>query len=242
MNKVYVVGMGPGSYEKMTIEAAQILKECDVIAGYTVYVDLLREHFPDKEFLTTPMKQETKRCRMALEAASGGAKVAMVCSGDGGVYGMAGLMYELAEGTDVQVEVIPGVTAALSGAALLGAPIGHDFCVISLSDLLTEWETIEKRLDAAASSDMVIALYNPASKKRKDHLKKACEIMLRHKSPDTVCGIARNIGREEESCELTSLGKLAEAEVDMFCTVFIGNSSSKVIDGKVITPRGYRND
>ena len=242
MNKVYVVGIGPGSYEKMTIEAAQILKECDVIAGYTVYVDLLREHFPDKEFLTTPMKQETKRCQMALDAASKGAKVAMVCSGDGGVYGMAGLMYELAEGTDVQVEVIPGVTAALSGAALLGAPIGHDFCVISLSDLLTEWETIEKRLDAAASSDMVIALYNPASKKRKDHLKKACEIMLRYKSPDTVCGIARNIGREEQQYDLTSLGKLGEAEVDMFCTVFIGNSSTKVIDGKVITPRGYRND
>lgn len=169
--KLYVVGIGPGAYEQMTIRAAQVLEECSVIAGYTVYIDLIKEHFPGREFLTTPMRQEKERCLMALETASRGKVTAMICSGDSGVYGMAGLILLLAAGfPDVEVEVIPGVTAALSGGAVLGAPLGHDFAVISLSDLLTPMEVIEKRLRAAAEGDFNICLYNPASRKRSDYL------------------------------------------------------------------------
>ena len=195
MNIIYVVGIGPGAYEKMTIEAADTLRDSDVIIGYTVYVDLVREHFPEKEFLTTPMRKEVDRCRMAFEEAEKGRKVAMICSGDAGVYGMAGLMLELGrEYPDCEVRVIPGVTAATGGAAVLGAPLIHDFALISLSDLLTPWEKIEKRLRLAAEADFVICLYNPGSKKRADYLEKACEIMMESKSGDTVCGLVSHIG------------------------------------------------
>ena len=171
MNKIYVIGIGPGSYEQMTIKAAEALKKCDVIVGYTVYVDLLREYFGEKEFLTTPMRQEVRRCEMAFEEAAKGRTTAMVCSGDAGIYGMAGLMYEIGEKyPDIELEIIPGVTAAIGGAAVLGAPMSHDCCLISLSDLLTPWEKIEKRLLAAAQADFVICLYNPSSKKRADYL------------------------------------------------------------------------
>ena len=196
MNIIYVVGIGPGAYEKMTIEAADTLRDSDVIIGYTVYVDLVREHFPEKEFLTTPMRKEVDRCRMAFEEAEKGRKVAMICSGDAGVYGMAGLMLELGrEYPDCEVRVIPGVTAATGGAAVLGAPLIHDFALISLSDLLTPWEKIEKRLRLAAEADFVICLYNPGSKKRADYLEKACEIMMESMSGDTVCGLVSLIGR-----------------------------------------------
>ena len=168
--------MGPGSLQDMTIRARQALEDCQVIAGYTVYVDLIRELFPDKEFLTTPMKQETKRCRMALEQADQGKTTAMVCSGDAGVYGMAGLILELLpEFPQVSVEVVPGVTAALSGGALLGAPLTHDFAVISLSDLLTPVETIEKGFVLRPQGDFSICIYNPSSKKRAGYLKWACK-------------------------------------------------------------------
>ena len=183
----------------MTGEARRCLEECQVIVGYTVYLDLLRESFPEKIYLSTPMRKEEARCRMAFEEAEKGRKTAMVCSGDPGVYGMAGLMYQV--GRDypkVEIQVIPGVTAALGGSALLGAPLGHDFCVISLSDLLTPWEVIEKRLEAAAEADFVLCFYNPASRTRKDHLARACRILLRYRSPETLCGLARNIGREGE--------------------------------------------
>lgn len=166
MNLIYVVGIGPGSPAQMTLEARQILENCDVIVGYTVYVDLLKTVLPDKEYLETPMRREIERCRMAFEEAQKGRQVAMVCSGDAGVYGMAGLMLELGQNyAGCQVEVVPGVTAALSGGALLGAPLGHDFAVISLSDLLTPWEMIEKRLRFALMADMAVCLYNPSSKK-----------------------------------------------------------------------------
>ena len=172
-NKIYVVGIGPGEYEKMTIQAARILESCDVIVGYTVYVDLVKEHFSEKEFLTTPMKQEVKRCEMAFEEAQKGKTVAMICSGDAGVYGMAGLMLELGQKyPDCEVEMVAGVTAATGGAAVLGAPLIHDFALISLSDLLTPWEKIEARLLCASKADFVICLYNPSSMKRKDYLKK----------------------------------------------------------------------
>ena len=241
MNIIYVVGIGPGAYEKMTIEAADTLRDSDVIIGYTVYVDLVREHFPEKEFLTTPMRKEVDRCRMAFEEAEKGRKVAMICSGDAGVYGMAGLMLELGrEYPDCEVRVIPGVTAATGGAAVLGAPLIHDFALISLSDLLTPWEKIEKRLRLAAEADFVICLYNPGSKKRADYLEKACEIMMESKSGDTVCGLISQIGREGESMRVLPLKELKKTPVDMFTTVFIGNSQTVEVDGKMVTPRGYR--
>lgn len=241
MNIIYVVGIGPGAYEKMTIEAADTLRDSDVIIGYTVYVDLVREHFPEKEFLTTPMRKEVDRCRMAFEEAEKGRKVAMICSGDTGVYGMAGLMLELGrEYPDCEVRVIPGVTAATGGAAVLGAPLIHDFALISLSDLLTPWEKIEKRLRLAAEADFVICLYNPGSKKRADYLEKACEIMMESKSGDTVCGLVSQIGREGESMRVLPLKELKKTPVDMFATVFIGNSQTVEVDGKMVTPRGYR--
>ena len=179
-NKIYVVGIGPGAYEQMTMRAAEALRRCDVIVGYTVYVELVKEHFANKRFLTTPMKKEIERCRLAFEEANKGYTVAMICSGDAGVYGMSGLMLEIGqEYPHVKVEVIPGVTAANGGAAVLGAPLIHDFAVISLSDLLTPWEKIEKRLLCASEADFVICLYNPSSKKRHDYLQKACDLMMR---------------------------------------------------------------
>ena len=241
MSKLTVVGIGPGNYENMTIGADQALKRCDVIIGYHVYVDLVKERYPGKEFLTTPMTQEVKRCQMALGLAREGKNVAMVCSGDSGIYGMAALIYELrGESPDPEIQVIPGLTAACSGAALLGAPLTHDFAVISLSDRLTPWEKIEKRLENAAQADLSIVLYNPASHGRPDHLRRACDILLRQLPGDRVCGIASRIGREGESSRLLTLSELRTAPVDMFCTVFIGNSMTKSIGGKMVTPRGYR--
>ena len=242
MNKLYVIGIGPGGQDFMTLQAMQALKDSDIIIGYPVYTDLVKPIFPDKEYLTTPMKQEVERCRMAVDAACEGKTVAMISSGDAGVYGMAGPVLELAEGKDVDVEVVAGVTAALSGGAVLGAPLTHDFAVISLSDLLTPWEKIEKRLDAAAAADFCIALYNPSSHKRADYLQKACDIMMRHKSPATVCGTVRNIGREGQSCEIMTLQELRDTKVDMFTTVFIGNSQTMEIDGQMVTPRGYKHE
>ncbi len=241
MNKITVVGIGPGEYEQMTIKAANALKECDIIIGYTVYVDLVKEHFADKEFLTTGMRKETERCRLAFEKANEGNSVAMICSGDAGVYGMAGLILEIGKDyPETQVEVIPGVTAALSGAAVLGAPLIHDFCLISLSDLLTPWEKIESRLVKASEADLSIVLYNPSSHKRADYLQKACDLCMQAKSPDTVCGIVRSIGRDGEEAQVLTLKELRDAKVDMFTTVFIGNSQTKELNGNMVTPRGYK--
>ena len=241
MSKIYVVGIGPGSYDQMTIQAADVLKDSDVIIGYTVYVDLVKEHFAGKEFLTTPMKKEVQRCRMAFEEAAKGKSVSMICSGDAGVYGMAGLMYEVGKDyPDIQVEVLPGVTAATAGAALLGAPLIHDFCLISLSDLLTPWEKIEARLLHASEADFVICLYNPSSRKRRDYLQKACDLMLRYKAEDTVCATVGNIGRDGEESHLMTLKELRDTSVDMFTTVFIGNSQTMKIGERMVTPRGYK--
>ena len=242
LNKLYVVGIGPGAAEEMTLRAAKTLEKSQVIAGYGVYVDQVRALYPHKEYLTTPMRQETERCRLAIEAALSGKVVSMISSGDAGVYGMAGLILEMAgERDDLDVEVVPGVTAALSGAALLGAPLGHDFAVVSLSDLLTPWEKIECRLNLAAQADLCLAIYNPSSTRRSDYLARACDILLRHKSPDTACGCARNIGREGESVQVMTLGELRDFKTDMFTTVFVGNSQTRVLGGKLVTPRGYKN-
>ena len=242
MNKLYAVGIGPGDYEKITLEAEKVLSSCDVIVGYTVYVDLVREHFPGKEFLTTPMRREEERCRMAFEEAAKGKTTAMICSGDAGVYGMASPLLELAaEYPDVEVEIVPGLTAALSGAAVLGAPLAHDFCVISLSDRLTPWEVIEKRLACAAQGDFCVALYNPSSKGRPDYLQKAVRILRANgKADDTVCGLVRNIGREGQSARVLTLAELENTPVDMFTTVYIGNSNTRALSGRMVTPRGYR--
>ena len=235
------MGIGPGEYEQMTLKAIHALENSDVIIGYTVYVDLVRDHFPGKEFMTTPMKKEVDRCVIAFEEAQKGKTVSMICSGDAGVYGMAGLMYEVGvRYPEVELEIIPGVTAALGGGAVLGAPLIHDFCLISLSDLLTPWEKIEKRLLAASEADLSICLYNPSSKKRHDYLMKACDLMMQYKSPETVCGIVGNIAREGEFSRVMTLKELRDTQVDMFTTVFVGNSQTKEINGKMVTPRGYK--
>lgn len=239
--EIAVVGMGPGKEAGMTLEALEALEAADVIVGYPVYLELLGERFRSKRMLSTPMRKERERCRMAFEAAADGSRVAMLCSGDAGVYGMASLMFEVGEEfPEIPVRVIPGVTAALSGAALLGAPLGTDFCVISLSDLLTPWEKIEARLRAAAAGDLCIAIYNPSSRKRADYLRRACGILLETLPPDRVCGLVRNIGREGESMKILTLGELRDTGTDMFTTVFVGNSSSDCIGERFVTKRGYR--
>ena len=242
-NKIYIVGMGPGREELMTGEALRVLERADVIVGYTVYLHLLDERFLAKELLSTPMRQEEERCRICFRESEKGKNVALICSGDAGVYGMASLMYEIGkEYPETELVVVPGITAASSGAAVLGAPINHDFCVISLSDLLTPWEKIEKRLRTAAEGGFVIVLYNPSSHKRKDYLMRACDILLASIEGERVCGYVENIGREGTRAETCTLKELRDREVNMFTTVFIGNSESEIIDGKLITKRGYRRE
>lgn len=241
IGKVYVIGLGPGAEKEMTYQASTALEKSEVIIGYTVYTGLIRERFPDKKYLSTPMRQEVIRCEMAMDEAMKGSTVAMVCSGDAGIYGMAGLLYEMGQGyPEVELEVVPGITAANGGAAVLGAPLMHDFAVISLSDLLTPWEKIEKRLRMAAAGDFVICLYNPSSKKRADYLKRACTIIQEEIGEERVCGIVSQIGRDGEHAEVMTLSELADHQVDMFTTVFVGNSQTKEIDGRMVTPRGYR--
>lgn len=241
MNKICVIGLGPGSHDNLTLRADKELEKADVIVGYTVYVELVKEYYKDKEYITTSMKQEVQRCRMAFEQAASGKRVAMVCSGDAGVYGMAGLMYQIKqEYPGIELEIIPGITAALAGGAVLGAPLTHDFAVISLSDLLTPFETIMERVENAAKADFCICLYNPSSKKRGDYLRQACACILKYKEPKTVCGYVRNIGRDGEDKRILSLEELVSTKVDMFTTVFIGNKETSVIEGYMVTPRGYR--
>lgn len=242
MQTLWVVGIGPGKQDSFTEEALAALEASEVIYGYTVYNDLVRPRFPDKEFRATGMRQEAERCEQALKTAAEGTETALVCSGDAGVYGMASPVLELSERyPDVEVRVVPGVTAALSGAAVLGAPLSNDFCVVSLSDLLTPWETIARRLEAAALGDFSLVLYNPASKKRKDHLKNACDLLMAHgKAPDTVCGWVRNIGREGQEAKICTLRELRDTELDMFTTVFVGTAETQVLGDRMVTPRGYR--
>ena len=219
--RVIVIGIGPGEIDQMTMEAYRAIEESDVIAGYHVYVDLVKDRFPGKKIITTTMRREEQRCVLALDEAAKGSDVAFICSGDAGVYGMAGLIYEVAKDYPaVEIQVIPGVTAALSGAARLGAPLIHDFVLISLSDLMTPWE-------------------NPSSKRRHDYLQRACDILLETLPPEQVCGTVRNIGRDGEETHIYTLGQLRDVKVDMFTTVFIGNESTKRIGDKMVTPRGY---
>lgn len=242
MGKIYVVGLGPGDEEFMTLSAKAALDKSDVIIGYKVYINLIKDRYANKELLTTLMKQEVERCELCLERALKGDTVSLVCSGDSGVYGMASLMLEVAANhPEIDIEVVAGITAALSGGAVLGAPLSHDFCVISLSDLLTPWELIETRLRCAAEGDFAIAIYNPSSNKRADYLMRACDILLEYIESQRPCGYVENIGRDEESYTICTLRELRDAKVNMFTTVFVGNSMTRLINDRLVTPRGYRN-
>ena len=245
MGSLWITGIGPGGPAYMTPQAVAAITRADTLCGYTVYIELVRKALGDRlrknlTILTTPMRQELERCRLAMEAAAAGSDVAMVCGGDAGIYGMAGPLLAMADDyPDVQIEIIPGLTAAVAGAAVLGAPLMNDFCVISLSDLMTPWQVIEKRLRAAAAGDFCICIYNPMSSRRREHLAKACRILMEEQSPDTPCGWVRNIGRPGQESRLFTLGMLAMEEVDMFTTVFIGNSRTRFRGPYMVTGRGY---
>lgn len=239
--KIYVIGTGPGEISQMTGKALCAIKNSDVIIGYNYYIELIRENLQNKEIYFSGMGKEIQRCQKALECALEGKKVSVISSGDAGVYGMAGIMHEICRDYgNIKIEVISGVTACCAAAAVLGAPISHDFAVISLSDLLTPWEKIEKRIRCASEADFVICIYNPASRKRAGFLKRACEYMLEYKSPDTPCGYVKNIAREGQEHKICTLFQLKDEETDMFTTVIVGNSQTKIINGKLVTPRGYK--
>ena len=241
MGKLYAVGFGPGGYEHMTQKAIEVIRNADVITGYTTYVEMLKEFFPDKEYVATPMTKEMDRCRMAVDLAEEGKTVAMVSSGDSGIYGMAGILLEIAneKKSSVEIETVPGITAASAAASVLGAPLMHDFAVISLSDLMTPFNLIMKRVDCAGQGDMIVCLYNPKSKKRADYVEKAADILMIYRDESTPVGVVRYAGRAEQSSYITTLGELKDAPIDMFSIVIIGNSNTYVKDGKMITPRGY---
>ena len=241
MAKLYVVGFGPGGYDYMTHGAAQAIEAADVVMGYTTYIEMLKDIFPHKSFVSTPMRREQERCEMAIKAVLEGRDVAMVSSGDSGIYGMAGIVLQLAQNLPraIDIEVIPGVTAASAAASVLGAPLMHDFAVISLSDLMTPLEKIMKRVECAAMADFVICLYNPKSKKRTEYVRMAAELVAKHQGEDVCAGIVRNAGRPDESHTLTRVGRLKDEAIDMFSIVIIGNSQTYIKDGKMITPRGY---
>ncbi|MBQ0064426.1 MAG: precorrin-3B C(17)-methyltransferase [Firmicutes bacterium] len=241
-NRIYIVGIGPGKIEYMSQVAIDTLRNSDVIVGYKTYIDLVKAHFPQVDFEMTGMRQEKERCELCFDLAKKGKKVSLICSGDAGVYGMVSLMYEIKKERNerIELEVVAGITAANSGAAILGAPLNHDYCLISLSDLLTPWEVIEKRLVAAVQGDFAISLYNPSSRKRKDHLKRACQILLdAGADPMRACGYVKNIGREDTVAKVCTLEELQNEEVDMFTTVFIGNSHSYLDGNHIVTKRGY---
>ncbi len=239
---ISVVGTGIGSADNMTPQAVKALKEADVIIGYKTYLDLIPELLVGKEVLSSAMMQEVDRCSASFELASRGKRVTLVSGGDPGIYAMAGLVFEIAAKTEsrVRIEVIPGIAAVNGCAARLGAPLMHDFAAISLSDLLTPWEVIEKRLDAAAGADFVIALYNPRSKKRREHIVNAREIFLRYRDGKTPVGIVTAASRENETICLTTLDRMLEEEINMQSTVIIGNSTTFSWNGYMITPRGYK--
>lgn len=238
---IYVIGIGPGKRELMTLEAINALEDCEVVVGYKTYMDLVKDFIKDKEIVQNGMRKEVERCQDAIEKAKEGKKVAVISSGDSGIYGMAGLILELItkENLDIKVKIVPGVTASIGAASILGAPIMHDFCHISLSDLLTPWEVIETRLEMAAKGDFVICLYNPRSKGRSTHLEKAFEIIKAHKGEDTPVGIVKDVGREGEFKKIVKFKDMDFEIVDMTTIVIIGNKSTYIHEDKMITPRGY---
>jgi precorrin-3B C17-methyltransferase len=240
MTKIYVVGIGPGSPDDMTPRAREALACCDYIVGYSVYVDMIRGQFPQKQFISMGMTGEIERCRLALEKAKEGNVTVVVSSGDSGIYGMAGLMLEIAgDSTDISVEIIPGITAASAAAAVLGAPLMHDFAVISLSDCLTPWEIILNRIKSAAASDFILCLYNPKSKSRTEYISIVRDELIKHRPLSTPVGIVWKAGRSGQRSVITDLEKMLEYDIDMFSTVIVGNTQTYVKNEKMITPRGY---
>lgn len=239
---IYVVGFGPGDKQFMTMQAVEIIEQADLIVGYTTYTDILKAQFPDKNYISTPMRKETDRCRLAVEKALEGNTVAMVSSGDSGIYGMAGILIEIADEmqADVEIVTVPGITAASTAASVLGAPLMHDLSLISLSDLMTPLELIFRRVEAAASADFVISLYNPKSRKRVDYLERAADIIMKYRDKGTPVGIVRNAGRPDQKAWLTTLSELKNEPVDMFCVVIVGNSQTYIKNNRMITPRGYK--
>lgn len=243
-----MVGTGPGAPDLITSRAASALRTAEVIAGYKTYLDLVQDFITNRqEVLSSAMMQEVDRCRKAIEMACAGKRVALVCGGDPGIYAMAGLVFELAaeygclgmENSCIKIEIIPGIPALNACAAVLGAPLMHDFAAVSLSDLLTPWELIEKRLDAAAAADFVIVIYNPKSKKRTGHIKMAGDIILRHRGHETPAGLVTAATRRNEAVEITTLGQMHRHDINMQTTVIVGNSSTFTCNNRMVTPRGY---
>jgi len=236
---IYVVGIGPGGSETMTYEAVNAIDNSDYIVGYKTYIDLIKDLIRDKKVVSNGMKQEIDRVKKAIELSKEGNTVAVISSGDAGVYGMAGLVLELSEGEEVKI--VSGVTASTAAAAVLGAPLMHDFCHISLSDLLTPLELIYKRVELASQGDFVICIYNPRSKGRPDHLQKAVEIMRKYKSGSTPVGVVKNAARKDQKVKICTLDTIRYEDIDMLSIVIVGNSSTYIKDNKIITKRGYEN-
>lgn len=241
--KIYAVGIGPGDLNHLTPEAKNAVLRSDVVVGYTLYVNLIAELLEGKRTITSGMKNELARCRAAVEEARRGRTVAVVSSGDAGIYGMAPLLMELLENNpEIEFEIVPGITAATAAASLLGAPLSNDFAVVSLSDLMTPWPMIEKRLEAVGLGDFVLCLYNPKSGARKDHLRRACDLLLKHKPPETLCGLVRNALRGCSTATIRTLAELPDEKVDMLTTVIVGNADTRRLGNRLVTTRGYRLD
>ncbi|MFN0226301.1 precorrin-3B C(17)-methyltransferase, partial [Paenibacillus sp. KR2-11] len=244
--KLLIIGFGPGSFEHITQRAREAIQESDIVIGYNTYVDLIRGLLSSQQVVRTGMTEEVSRAQEAVRQAEAGLKVAVISSGDAGVYGMAGLVYEVLmergwrKETGVEVEVIPGISAINSTASLLGAPVMHDACTISLSDHLTPWELIIRRVEAAAAADFVIALYNPRSGRRTRQIVETQKMLLKYRSPDTPVGIVKSAYRDRQEIEVTTLEAMLEHDIGMLTTVIIGNSTTVVYDGLMITPRGYQ--
>lgn len=238
MAKLYVVGIGPGGREHMTYKAVEVIKNSDVIVGYKPYIEYLEDLVEGKKLHSTGMKGELERCKLAIEEVRKGNNTSIISTGDAGLYGMAGPILELAD--DIEIEIISGITAAFSAASELGSPIMHDYSSISLSDLLTPWDVIINRVEKSAQADFVIAIYNPRSKGRPDHLKEAIDIILKYRKKDTPVGIVKNSGRPETEITITTLEKIDYEKVDMLTVLVIGNSNTYIKGNRIITPRGYK--
>jgi precorrin-3B C17-methyltransferase len=240
---LYLVGIGPGNYNNMTTHCSAVLKSCDVVVGYARYVELVRAFIGEKKIISSGMRHEAERCYQAINEADSGKVVALISSGDAGVYGMAGLALEIIEREKLwdrfDLEIVPGIPAIHAAAAGFGAPLMNDYAVVSLSDLLVPWEMIVKRLTYALRADFVVCLYNPGSTRRTHQIKEAHSLMLDHRGADTPVGIARNVGRKGESLTVTTLGKMLHYKIDMVTIIIVGNSTTVFANEKMITPRGY---
>lgn len=241
MAKLFLVGLGPGSLEHMSVKAQQVIKSVDVVVGYGLYVKLIQPLLTDQTLVRSGMTKEWQRADSAIKQVQEGKNVALVCSGDAGMYAMAPLIFELisSQSLDISVETVPGITAANACASLVGAPLGHDSCTISLSDLLTPWSVIIKRIKAAAEADFAITFYNPRSRKRQNHIVEARDILLQHRSKETPVAVVNAAYRDEQSVQLSTLEHFVELEFAMNAAVIVGNSSSYRFDDWIVTPRGY---